>query len=192
MRTVHETESLRPSDPVPKHQNPALSILGGNTPPASKLQRIKLKLSQPPKDELDSTFGDDDGAIAATTTGYDDLEEIETPGFGPELGFDEHELSLRPHDLYRLLRRQIHWAEKESAALRDEWEQIVPKRKRAWHEKEAALENLLDAEVHLFRAVMDMDGVPPGPVANIVNALEKFRQQNMTIPDLGAREPRAT
>ncbi|OJJ49666.1 hypothetical protein ASPZODRAFT_31156, partial [Penicilliopsis zonata CBS 506.65] len=151
MRTVHETEALRPSDPVPKHHNPALPALGGTATPTSKLQRIKLKLSHPPKDEADQ-YGDSD--VIET----EDLDEIELPELAPEVGFDEHELSLRSMDLYRLLRRQIFWAEKESVELRKEWERIQPKRKEAWREKEGIFDDVIDAELRLFSAIVGSEG----------------------------------
>lgn len=168
MRTVHETEALRPSDPVPKHHNPPLSALAT---PAGKLQRIKLKLSGPPKDEADQYGGGD----TTTTTVNEDGTEAEDPDalvpeYGPELGFDEHELSLRPYDLYRLLRRQIHWAEQESARLRREWETIEPQRKRAWQEKEAIFDDLIEAEVRLLKIISGTeDPVPPAGAADAAN-----------------------
>ena len=55
MRTVHETEALRPSDPVPKHHTHLSAAAGGTSAPASKLPRIKLKLSQHPKDSSHDT-----------------------------------------------------------------------------------------------------------------------------------------
>lgn len=177
MRTVHETEALRPSDPVPKHHNPPLSALAT---PAGKLQRIKLKLSGPPKDEADQYGGGD----TTTTTVNEDGTEAEDPDalvpeYGPELGFDEHELSLRPYDLYRLLRRQIHWAEQESARLRREWETIEPQRKRAWQEKEAIFDDLIEAEVRLLKIISGTeDPVPPAGAADAANGSGPMPKNN--------------
>ncbi|KAF7594128.1 hypothetical protein BBP40_010127 [Aspergillus hancockii] len=163
MRTVHETEALRPSDPVPKHHN-APSVVG--TPagtPASKLQRIRLKLSHPPKEEIDrySESANDDPA------GNDDFDEYEIPDFSPDLGFDEHELSLQPQQLYRVLRRQIHWAEKEGSQLREDWERVKPKRKFSFLEKEAIIEDVCDAELRLISLLMSSEAaVPPADATN--------------------------
>ncbi|KAI9928778.1 hypothetical protein ASPWEDRAFT_105756 [Aspergillus wentii DTO 134E9] len=170
MRTVHETEALRPSDPVPKHHNAPLSALTpGAATPASKLQRIKLKLSHPPRDEADQYSESANDETAAT----EDLDEFELPEFGPEVGFDEHELALRPQDLYRLLRRQIHWAEKETSKLRDDWLKTAPKRKQAWMEKEAIFDDVIDAELRLFSAIVGNEGMP---VAHDADGLEKYQQ----------------
>ncbi|KAL4809641.1 hypothetical protein BDV18DRAFT_83077 [Aspergillus unguis] len=161
MRTVHETEALRPSDPVPKRHD-VLSSTG--TPigtPASKLQRIKLKISQPRPDNSEQFSEGANDDPAGTGTGTDDLDEFEVPEFSLEAGFDEHELEMNPHQLYRLLRRQIHWAEKEAEDLRRYWEKIGPKRKQAWMEKEAIFDNVVEAEVRLLDSIMHPPAEPP-------------------------------
>lgn len=148
MRTVHETEALRPSDPVPKSQ--ALSSIGSTATP--KIQRIKLKLTTQPKEEAEPNINGE-GVVDP-----EDLDAIPLPEFGPELGFDEHELSLRPQELYRLLRRQIHWAELEMAKLRQEWEEkIEPQRFEAWRAKEAVLDDVIDAEQRLYNVLVEQE-----------------------------------
>lgn len=160
MRTVHETEALRPLDPNLKANASSLPLLGGpaggsgSALPASKLQRIKLKLSQPPKDDADrdSEPGANDDPSATTAAGYLPEIDFDLPEYAPEVGFDEHELALRPRDLYRLLRRQIFWAERESERLREEWDFTRPKRKQAWLEKEAVFERWLNDEMEFSAA----------------------------------------
>ncbi|KAL2835999.1 hypothetical protein BJY01DRAFT_222633 [Aspergillus pseudoustus] len=173
MRTVHETEALRPSDPVPKRHD-LLSSAG--TPvgtPASKLQRIKLKLSHPPRDDIDQYSESINDDTAGT-----DLDEFEFPEFTPETGFDDHELEMSPHDLYRLLRRQIHWAEQEGAELRNDWDKIQPKRKQAWIEKEAIFDDMMDAEVRLLSTLAAGVTGPPAPAASTSNGVpEKQKPQ---------------
>src|SRR5205814_4704871 len=97
MRTVHETEALRPSDPVPKsHQ-----------PPPSKPQRLKLR---PPKE---SQSHREDGDLDEDVTVYGSTD-IDSSGFEPyplNIGLSEEELAMPPQQLYRLLRRQLHWSE---------------------------------------------------------------------------------
>lgn len=176
MRTVHETEALRPSDPVPKHHNAPASTAG--TPagtPASKLQRIKLKLSQPPKDDPDRY-----SESANDETANTDLDELEDPELSLELGFDEHELSLPPTQLYRVLRRQIHWAEKEGGRLRAEWEKIQPKRKQSWLEKDAIFDDVIDAQLQLFTAIV---GSEKGPIAasTVTNGAENVHKPSDPI-----------
>ncbi|PLB43875.1 putative C2H2 finger domain protein [Aspergillus steynii IBT 23096] len=172
MRTVHETEALRPSDPVPKHHNVSASTAG--TPagtPASKLQRIKLKLTQPKEDP------DRYSESANDETANTDLDELEDPELTLDLGFDEHELTLPPSQLYRVLRRQIHWAEKEGGKLRAEWEKIQPKRKHTWLEKDAIFDDVIDAQLRLFTALVGSDN-GPAPVATsaVTNGAENAQK----------------
>ncbi|KAL4905863.1 hypothetical protein BDW74DRAFT_152180 [Aspergillus multicolor] len=172
MRTVHETEALRPSDPVPKrHDN-----FSGGTPigtPGSKLQRIKLKLSHPPRDDSEQYSE----SINEDTTGAEEVDEFEVPEFGPDSGFDDHELEMNPHQLWRLLRRQIHWAEQEGAGLKSDWDKIQPKRKQAWKEKEAIFDDLMTAEVRLLTIIRDSEShTAPGHVGP-VNGVSASVQQ---------------
>ncbi|KAK2799297.1 hypothetical protein FQN51_006974 [Onygenales sp. PD_10] len=132
IRTVHE-EALRISDHTAK---------GASTtaPGAAKPPRIKLKLSQPTKE------GSNDGDKSDIAK---DSDPSSVPYLGPELGFDEHELSMAPDQLCRLLRRQIHWAEQESAQLREDWEAIEPMRREAWRDKELIFDDVIAAELRL-------------------------------------------
>ncbi|RAL11478.1 C2H2-type zinc finger protein [Aspergillus homomorphus CBS 101889] len=161
MRTVHETEALRPSDPVPKHHTTlaaaaaaaAASSSTAATPtgtPAGKVQRLKLRLTHPPK-------GEDLGEYSETAN--DETEEdLQVPPVGSEKGFDVHELLLEGPQLYRLLLRQIHWAQKEGEQLKDAWEKIQGKRKEVWLEKEAIFDDLVEAELGLFRTIAGQSG----------------------------------
>jgi hypothetical protein len=99
------------------------------------------------------------------------------PEYGPELGFDDRELAMHPHDLYRLLRRQIHWAEKESAQLRAEWDTIRPKREQSWLEKEAIFDDVIDGELRLFSAIVGDIGGPAVPTASLSTSLQKLQHQ---------------
>lgn len=190
MRTVHETEALRPNDPMPKGHNASLPVLagpaGGGATPASKLQRIKLKLSHPPKEEADRYSESTHEDHTTTAIPEDPLLHLQDPTFeipeyGPETGFDDHELALPPRDLYRLLRRQIHWAKRESDALRHEWERTLrPKRKNSWLEKEAIFDDVIDAEVRLFGAIVRSQGLVPAtapPPGTADNGLERYQYQ---------------
>lgn len=107
----------------------------------------------------------------------DELDSISIPDYGPELGFDEEELSLRPYDLYRLLRRQIHWAEKESAQLRQDWEKIEPRRKQAFREKESIFDNVAEAELELIKTIWGTEGVLPQALT-LANGLGQLQQKN--------------
>jgi hypothetical protein len=163
---------MRPIDSTSKvHGAPGSTT----TTPASKLQRIRLKLTQPREPGTESEPHTEAITIVpapVTTTDAHDPDETSMPEFGPELDFDESELSLPPRDLYRLLRRQIAWAGKEAAQLQAEWETIRPQRERAWREKEAIFDDLIEAEVNLFNAMVG--SVPP---AHLTTSLEKLQQQ---------------
>lgn len=160
MRTVHETEALRPSDPVPKNSQPT---------PANKVQRIKLKLNLGSKDDTEhSTNGD-----SASNVDGEEPELIPVPEFTPDLGFDRRELELPPSQLYRLLRRQIHWAQIESDKLKEQWQHTWrPKREHAWREKESVFENVIDTEGRLSEVLTNMqndNGLANGRPENVVN-----------------------
>lgn len=158
MRTVHETEALRPSDPVPKHHNPPQSGIPGTvttttttTTSSGKTPRIKLKLSQPSK-EAHQNGTDRDADV-------EESENLPVPEFRPEMGFDEHELSLPPKQLYRVLRRQIHWAEKEADELKRKWVEVLePLRKQTWREKEAILDDVINSETRVVGSSVDVGG----------------------------------
>ena len=130
MRTVHETEALRPSDPVPK-SNPASK---SNT-------RLKLIMKGPPgrgnesqspgPDRLFNVEPDEDGYTALTT----------------DMGFTEEELALGPKELFKLCRQQLEWAEQDKAALEEELEAMTELRDKEWLEKEILLDKVIKHEM---------------------------------------------
>ena len=172
MRSVHELENLRPTEVK------AAAIGNVTGTPASKLQRIRLKLSHPAK-EPGSEADHPSEPLLTTITAHDDTEETSMPEFGPELGFDERELTMAPRELYRLLRRQIFWAEKESAQLKAEWDELRPKREQSWLEKEAIFDDVIDAELRLFSAIVGEIGAPPEGSGSLATSLEKLQHQQM-------------
>jgi len=172
MRSVHETDTLRPSDF--KANAGTLGSVAGT--PASKLQRIRLKLSHPKEPGAEPEQPHE--SILSTVAAAAEVDEDSTmPEFGPELGFDDHELAMHPRDLYRLLQRQIHWAEKESAQLRAEWDDIRPKREQSWLEKEAIFDDVIDGELRLFSAIVGDIGGPAAPTTNLSTSLQKLQHQ---------------
>lgn len=133
MRTVHETEALRPSDPVPRNHS-------YNTGPK---QKIVLKL----KPQLGETEGPEETeSLAAFPTDF----EL-TPA----------EAALPPDQLYKLWRRKVHWSEQEGVRLRFECEKLEQARKEEWHAKELLLTNLIEADlaVELVDQAQDPDVV---------------------------------
>jgi hypothetical protein len=151
MRTVHETEALRPSDPVPKHHS---------SNPLNKIQRIRLVI----KDGADgkgsrqllSTSDPTPGSPTALTPADIEYESShatftrvvdEAPPFssgGGDVAFDADELELPPAQLYALLRRQIEWAGCDAEALRAETEGLEVERRAEWVAKELVLGDMID------------------------------------------------
>ncbi|KAJ5370403.1 uncharacterized protein N7496_006495, partial [Penicillium cataractarum] len=172
MRSVHELDNLRPTE---VKAAAAGSVTGT---PVSKLQRIRLKLSQPAKEPGSETDHPNE-PILTTITAHDDSEDTSMPEFGPELGFDERELAMAPRDLYRLLRRQIFWAEKETTQLKSEWDELRPKREQSWLEKEAIFDDVIDAELRLFSAIVGDIDAPPAAPGNLATSLEKLQHQQL-------------
>src|SRR5271170_1525533 len=103
MRTVHETEALRPSDPIPKSMQPFIKS-------GTRLKLI-IKQSQTQLDTQSQSPGPRrDPPPYPEFPNLSTSSEIEhlTP-FPPELGFTLDELSRSSKELWRLLRRQVHW-----------------------------------------------------------------------------------
>ncbi|KAH7328986.1 hypothetical protein B0I35DRAFT_404265 [Stachybotrys elegans] len=129
MRTVHETEALRPSDPVPK------SMQSGPTGRSSKLKLI-IKTPQSHgggQDEGDDANLDDSNA------------EYFTPL--PEDLFDAEDLALPVDKLYRKCYWESKWAEEVGETLKKEckeWEEIYYKE---WLEKEVLLSQVIQSEI---------------------------------------------
>lgn len=193
MRTVHETEALRPSDPVPRGHTGGISNGGNGT-----LKRIKLVMG---------SSGDKKGSVIAElpplpmkqdaahikredaiSEGADEIEDPENAIDIDSLPFqlpvsedyyppdvyeqmDEYEKALPPSQFFRLLRRQIHWAEEESAELNKELESVRAtvedaegrlvrggltgderdsdrRRKMDWAKTDALLDDVIKAEVN--------------------------------------------
>ena len=139
MRTVHETESLRPSDPVPRNHSAA----------GTKPQRLKLIVNaKPPESEYGNgeVDADDDATIASH-----DESGSESPlaafTYPADIYFTEEELAMPADRLYRLLRRQARWAEEVSVKLKTEVAELEGKQKEEWQAKELVLANLAEAEL---------------------------------------------
>lgn len=185
MRTVHETEALRPSDPVPRNYSSA----------HFKPQRLKLVLNaKPPTGTSD---GSDKDTAASGGEPVPELEIDETAigdtptqaegGHGPlpvptavgsyeypdDVRFTEEEVAMPPDQLFRLLRRQVHWAQDEGKDLLEEVKVMEGKRREEWAAKELVLANVVEAELatahtkgmiseeHVKRV---LDDLPPTPL----------------------------
>ncbi|KAL8945653.1 MAG: hypothetical protein Q9222_007837 [Ikaeria aurantiellina] len=180
LRTVHETDNLKPSDPIPRshssHQKP---------------QRLKLVFnSKPPSAENNDSHSSphpneaDERDIADLEDDDDTLPRTRSPSPMPEdLNFTEEELVMPPSQLFRLLRRQVHWAEQEGTALTSENEALDKKREEEWQRKELVLANLMEAELS-WAALNGEDGAEiakwqedlPFPMLPIVGPTPWYRQ----------------
>jgi hypothetical protein len=134
MRTVHETEALRPSDPIPKSH-------GAQQPPKSKLKIIikttqSQTLDNDPKSDADLTNG--------TEPNSSDWTEL------PASDFSKEEQDLGSSQIDKLYRK-LHWEGKWEKEMSDElekeckeWEEAYNKE---WLEKEALLSQVIESEV---------------------------------------------
>ena len=136
---MHETEALKPSDPVPKNYT--------SIPP--KPQRLKLIVNSKPRSQAEAN---EDTEIDEEATIYnpdDDTEALTTIPFTypPDVQLTEEEISMPPDQLFRLLRRQCHWSETDGVDLREEVTALEAKKREEWLEKELVLANVMEAEL---------------------------------------------
>jgi len=131
MRTVHETEALRPSDPVPK------SMQSG---PSGKTSKLKIILKTPQSHAAGQDDMVDDGSA-----GEDSTSEMFTL-LTEDQGFTPRELGMPLERLFKLCKAQFKWAERDAESFRQEckvWEDIY---KQEWLEKEVLLDQVVQSE----------------------------------------------
>ncbi|KAJ4297258.1 hypothetical protein N0V88_004176 [Collariella sp. IMI 366227] len=130
MRTVHETEALRPSDPVPK------SMQGGS----GKTKNLKIIIKTPQSHAAGQDDAIDDGSAGDDSTGdiFTSLSE--------DQGFSSGELSMPLERLMKLCRLQVKWAEEEGERLKIECKQWEEQYKHEWLEKEVLLDQVVQSE----------------------------------------------
>ncbi|TVY88402.1 INO80 complex subunit [Lachnellula willkommii] len=131
MRTVHETEALRPSDPVPKYLNP---------------QHNKSRLKLLVKKDQDPAEAPPTPGTNGTTNGSPHHFVGWTSSYPLELGFTPDEEERGAVQLFQLLRRQIHWAQEETVALKEQAEAYEQLRRKEWTEKEVLLDQVINHE----------------------------------------------
>jgi hypothetical protein len=151
MRTVHETEALRPSDPIPKSMH-------GNSSKAKLKIIIKTPQSQSLDDALDEPVNGEDPHAEFYTVLSKDL-------------FSAEELAYPTDKLYRKCYWEAKWAEEIGESLKkecQEWEEVYHKE---WLEKEALVAQVIESEIdwHTRRQAI-LSGVADvqisGPVEN--------------------------
>lgn len=138
MRTVHETEALRPSDPVPK----SMQAPGAGGGPAGKSSKVKIVL----KTQASLAAGRDDVDDSSTNEENGDSPVQEFTSLTEEQGFTPKELAMPLERLQGLCRMQLRWAEEETAELAKECKRWEEEYKRQWLEKEVLLDQVVQAE----------------------------------------------
>lgn len=152
MRTVHEPE---PAKGAPGAVN--------ETPSSKKSLKIKLTNGSgtgkaPPTPQDMGPTHDEDGNEVDPSPANDNITYIPAhhpitgqPGFmihyPPDIHFTAWESSITADQLMRLLRRQVHWAQQEGDALKQEIEQMEAQRREEWTLKEVLLEGVLEADL---------------------------------------------
>ncbi|KAH6718997.1 hypothetical protein BKA61DRAFT_266809 [Leptodontidium sp. MPI-SDFR-AT-0119] len=131
-RTVHETEALRPSDPIPKSMSAA-----------HRNQRLKPNIKEvQPEGRLPGP-----AYANGTTNGHGPLGPPGwTSSYPVELAFTAEEEARGSKNLFFLLRKQIEWAEEEGEALKKQAEIMEELRRKEWQEKEILLSQTMDSE----------------------------------------------
>lgn len=136
MRTVHETEALRPSDPVPK----SMQATGAGGGPAGKSSKLKIVL----KTQASHARDDVDDSSANDENGGSPIQEF-TP-LTVDQGFDPRELAMPLDRLHKVCRMQLRLAEEEGVDLTKECKRWEDEYKRQWLEKEVLLDQVVQAE----------------------------------------------
>lgn len=165
MRTVHETEALRPSDPIPKSMQPQV-VKGGN--------RLKIVLKNQGTRASGESQSPGPGRAGDSATAAADSHEGLTV-LTAEHGFTSDELALSSKELWRLARRQVHWAEEEAVGLKQEIEMMDELRNKEWLEKEILLDQVIKNEMDWFERRKHVLATLP--------TVEELRSQTMAKMD---------
>ncbi|KAL2885474.1 INO80 complex subunit 1 [Ceratocystis lukuohia] len=129
MRTVHQTEDLRPSDPVPKSH-----LSGGPNG-----RKLKIILKTPT-----STTSNDESLLDDSLL-LDDLEGDHFTQLSEE-DFTKEELEMPLEKLFRRCRLQLQWSEEEGEKLLKEIQIMEETYKREWLDKEVLLAQVIQSE----------------------------------------------
>ncbi|KAL9604518.1 MAG: hypothetical protein Q9219_000483 [cf. Caloplaca sp. 3 TL-2023] len=144
LRTVHETDNLKPSDPVPKGhsstQKPQRLKLVFNSKPPPFENHEPLSSPHPNDARLEEFPEHDDDATLPRTGSPSPMPD--------DLNWTDEELRLTPHELFRRLRREVHWAEHDVGAdLKAECDRLEKQKAEEWQRKELVFANWMEAEL---------------------------------------------
>ncbi|KAI8629392.1 hypothetical protein F5Y19DRAFT_80445 [Xylariaceae sp. FL1651] len=132
MRTVHETEALRPSDPVPKSMQLHAGEKRGNK------FKIIIKTPQSHAAGQDDAVDDGDASDGITADFFTPLTE--------QQGFTSRELAMDMEALWKLCVANVKWATKEGELLRQECKEAEEIYRQEWLEKEALVDQATQIE----------------------------------------------
>lgn len=186
MRTVHETDqALRPSDSNPKgqplshlssaqqHSKPKITLKFNRTQNNSGsplTQNGTMAPSHLPEDaDTDDVFPDNlNNARFVALPKADDVDEAGRRGYTVEFPqdiaatFSSADRSIPADQLFRLLRRQLHWALEEKKELQREADASERQLKSEWYTKEVLLDECMMKEV-----MRVLDNPDPGSIKSI-------------------------
>jgi hypothetical protein len=139
MRTVHETEALRPSDPISKlAQQPG----GGAATPGPKSSKLKIIIKT---QQSIATGHDDSIEDAADANGHDSSDKEHFTPLSEDV-FSERELAYPLDELHARCRIQLKIADGEGEKLAAEIRGEEEEYRRLWREKEALLAHVMKVE----------------------------------------------
>ncbi|KAK5708752.1 hypothetical protein LTR17_020406 [Elasticomyces elasticus] len=201
MRTVHEPEmprgALAPTD-IPTPAAASATVKAGGKGKQSKNAThnnnsgsgINIK---PDPLTLHSATNPNEPSPASDNITYIPAHHPITgqPGFmihyPPDIIFTAWESSIPADQLMRLLRRQLHWAEKEHRELETENAETERRRREEWELKEVLMDGVMESEwARAQRSMMDateeqdmmeerglLDDIPPNVRETMENDVEK-------------------
>ncbi|EHA54349.1 hypothetical protein MCOR27_001524 [Pyricularia oryzae] len=140
MRTVHETEALRPSDPIPKAMQ--AQTAAGTSTKSGKPLTIVIKTPRSHAAGARDSVLDRDGASPGSENSFQFTELTSEQGFSPK------ELAMPLPKLHNLLRCTLKWTEEEQQELQREIEAAETAYKNAWLEKEVLLHQVIQNEIN--------------------------------------------
>lgn len=159
MRTVHETEALRPSDPIPKSMQPA----------AKTSRRLKLIHKSSPHSSEETS------GVTVNGNSNGDASGDWASSYPVDLGFTADEEIRGPEQLYHHLRRELIWGEEELEILKRQADELEIIRRKEWMEKEVLMDQVVKNEMSYFeRRAAVLEGQAKLPSTEEIRAAAAF------------------
>ncbi|KAI0485181.1 hypothetical protein GGR56DRAFT_669669 [Xylariaceae sp. FL0804] len=176
MRTVHETEALRPSDPVPKSQQQSHTGSGPGGGGEKRSNKFKIILKTPQSHAAGQDDTVDSGNNNNNSANHGDAGDDITPDFftplTEEQGFSSRELALDMKALWRLCVGNTKWATREGEALRRECRDLEDAYRQEWLEKEVLVDQVAQVEEDWWqrrKAVLAAEASNNGEAASVAD-----------------------